>query len=169
MTQRRGRPRQRFARGPRRASLWVDTEIDFTTASGSSDEQDMLVTVDSDIRKGMTLVRTILDLAFIAISAGTGSVVGAGIYLATLEAFAAGALAEPEDPTDEMAWVWRHPRISVFTSAQNDSSQVVHIREDLKGRRRVPDADYSMVWRHNVNGTTSVNIDGLVRQLWLRA
>ena len=117
----RPRGRSQSRRGPRRKVEWVDTEIDFTTASGGVETQALDVGIPTDERKGMTLLRTLIDITMIAITAGTGSVVGAGIYMISREALTALALFEPDQADDDAGWVWRVIRASVFTSVQNDT------------------------------------------------
>ena len=93
----------------------------------------------------------------------------AGIYVAEVDAIAAAAAADPETDTDMPGWVWRVSGIGVFTSVANDSSQRTYWKYDLKARRRLPGESFRlMLVLSNANLATVVNVDGIVRTLWLR-
>ena len=73
MTTRR-RPAARRSRGPRRAGVWFDTIVNETVVNVAF----VLVNLDDSIvqaqKKGMTLVRTLIDLKLAAQGTGTGAI-----------------------------------------------------------------------------------------------
>ncbi len=106
MTTRRRRSAPRSARAPRRATEWFDVIINMGTPVGGQDTINLSAAVLQDERKGMTLVRTILELDFLAITAGTGSLVSAGICMWPIEASSAGAFPDADQADYNPAWVW---------------------------------------------------------------
>ncbi len=127
--------------------------------------------VPSDEKKGLTLVRTIIEMSYIAVTAGTGSSVHAGIYLVEDDALSAGAFAEPGDSGDDAGWVWRLMNKPVYTSVSNDSSQQTLIKADIRAMRKYPGEDYSMAMIIEVpaGGNSTINTNGMVRMLFKRA
>ena len=156
------------SRGPRRASEWEDTQINETV---DADQQfsNLTTSMADDLKKGLTLVRTIIDLTVAQTVAGTGANMAMGIYLAGTDAISALVFADPASSGEQPGWVWRK-NVSSVTSLANDASQFVHVFADLKAKRRFPGEDYDMVLVLDGLGSAGspINIDGMIRQLWLK-
>ena len=164
-------PRRRFSRAPRapkRAAVWQDTQINETMVNVSTVVDNLDVNIPQSIKKGLTLVRTIIDLYCVATGTGTGALVHAGIFMAHGDAVAASALADPLTDSEQAGYIWRWQG-NVFTSVVNDSSQMTHLVYDLKSKRKFPSEDHELVFMMQASvSAISVNCDGLIRQLWLK-
>ena len=118
-------------------------------------------------KKGMTLVRMILELNLSAAGTGTGALLHAGIFLLHGDAKTAGVYADPEDQAEQAGYLWRWTG-TCFTSAVNDRSQQTQIKADLKSRRKYPSEDHELVlYMKATSSSITVNVDGLIRTLWL--
>ena len=122
----------------------------------------------ADTRKGVTVIRTLLDFAGLALAAGTGSLVSCGIYMCEDDAFNAGVLADPETEADQAGWLWRTIGQGVHTASVNDSTQERRWKEDLRGMRKYPGDDYTLclVLQVEAGGFSTINFDGSVRTLY---
>ena len=154
-------------RGPRRQTIWLDHNVDESQAANS----DAVVNLTEHLvgkAKGMTLVRTLINLSFNNATAGTGSTCDQGIVMVENDALAALALPEPADPTEDPGWVWRN-RLIVSSSLANDSSQFVIVKEDIRSRRKFPGDDNELVLILRVGGLGGgpINTTGWVRTLWM--
>ena len=166
------RPRARGAgfarsRAPKRRGVWIDDEINETVTLADQTVVQLDNLLLPEFKKGVTLVRLILELVCVAITAGAGSRLHAGITIVTQDAFAALAIPEPGDSGDEVSWLWRQIGKPVFTSVVNDSSQSVTVSRDLKSKRRYPGEDYNLTLVMDAVGASSVNVDGLIRLYYL--
>ena len=171
-TSRRRASRPSFrARAPRRAVEWFDNEINETITTSSQNAVPLSLDIADAQRKGMTVVRWIVDLLCVlaAPSGGTGGLIHMGLYMASDEEVAAGAVADPAAVDDKPGWVWRAQK-SVFSTTQNDRSQATPFQFDTKSRRRFPTEDYSPILVIDSGVlSASVNIDGLIRLLVQKA
>ena len=168
MTTKRRPPRSR-ARAPRRAVEWFDTIVDLASGINTQDTLQLSQGIVADERKGMTLVRTIISLDLVAITAGTGTLVSMGIVMMPLEAVLAGAFPDPNISSDNPGWIWRWHR-GVFTSVVNDRSQVVHVAHDTPAMRKFPTQDYQVRFILNTAaGASTINTDGLIRTLYKKS
>ena len=168
-SRKRTRGRTGYRSGPRRAVEWFDTFINETTSSGTQDNQDLTSGIVADERKGMTLVRTIIDLTCLLSAVGTGGLVHMGIF--ELQSDAAGALALPDvNDSDEAGWIWRvGPRVISATNL-NDVSMNSRFIADLRGQRKLTSEDHGLHFIFNAGTLTSdVNTDGLIRLLFKKA
>ena len=171
MTQSRGRPRGRggFRRAPRRASEWFDHGVNETTASNTADNQDMMSAITVDERKGMTLVRMIIDFTSLLSVAGSGGVMSYGICPVSSEAASAAAFPDVDSDDDMPRWLWRTRRVIAATNV-NDISMNNRFVYDIKSRWRVPSEDWTLQMIIDAGALTSdVNSDGLIRTLWLKS
>ena len=162
----RARPR---ARAPRRAVEWFDNEIDETITTSSQN----VVVLSTDIadaqRKGMSIVRWIVDLTAIVVSASTGGIIHMGMYMASDEEIAAGAVADPGAVDDKPGWVFKMSR-PVYASGFLDYSMGTPFQIDTKVRRRFLTEDYNPILVIDSGVlATSVNINGLIRLLAMKA
>ena len=168
-TRRRQAGRTRFSGRPKRGVFWNDTGINRTIAASAQTIDILDADVIDDLRKGLTLVRLIVKLTLMAITAGTGTALSLGFYVAEDDAVSAAAVADPEDGGENPGWIHRAIQIPVFTSTVNDYSQARHIDIDTTAKRRYMD-DTNLIMVITLNaGASSINVDGHVRQLLMRA
>ena len=144
---------------------WFDTIVNETTTTGEQDFQEVSSGIVADERKGMTLLRTLIDLTSVVISAGSGGLISMGLYMVHTEA--AGAVAFPDaNEQDDQGWIWRSgPRVISATNI-NDISANNRWIFDLKGKRRFPSEDHGIYLLIDASTLAqSVNTDGLIRML----
>ena len=123
----------------------------------------------TDERKGATLVRTLIDLYVMAVTAGTGGTCGLGISMVNLDGHAASALPEADSASDQPGWIWRTV-VPVFTDTVNAFANATHIKEDIKSRRKYAGDDMLIdLIIDNVTGSTSFNVDGMIRLLIMKS
>ena len=153
----------------RRTPEWFDLDINIGQVAGGQGFRNLTANMQDDEKKGMTLVRTIVDLDLHATSVSSGGRLALGIVIAEDDAIAAGSFPEAQDNIGKPGWVWK--ALKTFgTSDINDRSQRTIIHEDLKSRRKFQASGYDLVLIvNNFEGVTAVNIDGLIRTLWLKS
>ena len=158
---------RRFVRGARRATRWLDTIVNESIVNVASVADNLDSNISQGDKKGMTLVRMILELNLSAAGTGTGALLHAGIFLLHGDAKTAGVYADPEDQAEQAGYLWRWTG-TCFTSAVNDRSQQTQIKADLKSRRKYPSEDHELVlYMKATSSSITVNVDGLIRTLWL--
>ena len=161
---RRARGFRRGVRRARRAVEWFDSLINETVTT-SQQTDDLSANIPSDEKKGMTIIRLLIDLVCAAAATGTGNVIAMGIAMVENDAVAAAAFPDPGAETDQPGWLWREV-FSVYTSTLNDRAQSVPIVRDIRARRRFPARQTSLyLIIDTVSGSTSINIDGSIRVL----
>ena len=167
-TRRRGRART-FGRALRRISVWYDRIVNLSlAAAGDQESVDLTSAIPNTDRKGMTVVRILIDLSANLTIAGTGANVGMGITLVESDAAAVVQFPDPSVEGDQPGWLWRVQR-PVFTASPNDPSQSTRFVHDIKARRRLPGEDYLlMLVVDSSAGNAIINVDGIIRTLWLR-
>ena len=155
---------------PRRAREWADITVDSTLTVGTQTAIHLSSAILDDEKKGATVVRVIIDLEAVALTVGVGSVIALGLLMLDAEARAAGVGPDPQDDNDQPGWMWRTRKL-VFLSALNDRSQTTKIFMDVRSMRKFPgpDVDLAMVWAVVSGGSSQVNLDGLIRVLWLKS
>ena len=171
-TSRRGRPSGRrggFSRGPRRATEWYESNIDLTIASGGQTTDTLSGNIPDDDKKGLTVVRFLINMTAVLITAGTGGHLYLGIAQITADALAAVALPDADVATEKVGWLWRASRV-VATDSVNDSTQFARFEVDLRSKRRLRGEDMDLVLIANLpSSSASINIDGWVRMLALKS
>ena len=165
-TRRRGRS---FVRAARRALVWYDQFIDIPGLPlDTSSSRTFAVQMPDSLRKGATLVRTIVDLMAGLSVAGTGGMLAMGIVITNDDALAAAALPNPEDDADQPGWLWR-VRKSVFTNITTDRATLTPFFVDLRAKRKMSGEDLTPVLIvRNIGSAQSYNINGLIRSLWMK-
>ena len=165
-----GRRTRGRRRGPRRQAEWFDTFINETTASGQQDVQDLSSPIAQDEKKGMTIVRIIIDLTTLLVTAGTGGLLSYGIALVSNEAAAAIAYPDADDEDDMgRGWLWRARRV-VSASNLNDVSMNSRLVYDIRAKRRFSSEDDGLYFIMDAGTLSSdVNTDGLIRVLALKS
>ena len=157
-------------RGARRAVEWFDFQINLTVAgSGGQNTVNLTANLQDDEKKGMTLVRTLIQLAAMPIATGAGSVLAMGIVMIEDDALAAGSVPEPGDNIQKPGWLWK-TLFSSSTAVVNARADATLIKEDLRGMRKFAASGSDLVLvAENIQGTVTVNIDGLIRMLWMKS
>jgi len=157
--------------------LWIDTGATLAVANASTDAFSLmtgLTTTESRLAQ-MTLLRTIIgiNLGYSVHDSGEGSqLVSVGIGITSNEAFAtAGALPDPEVDLDFPArgWVWRG-RYRVFGFAADQPAIFTQrVDLDMRSQRKLESGlAYLIVRNEAVEGVaTTIQMTGLIRQLWL--
>ena len=117
----------------------------------------------------MTVVRTIISLTLAASASGAAGTLSGGIVKVDGDAFAAAAMPDPDQAQDQPGWLWRFHE-GVFSSGANARADAVLLKEDLKGRRKLISESDILALTMNKDATVAtVNVDGLIRTLWLRS
>ncbi len=155
-----------------RTPYWADTLMSFSVASGATNNQDLLSNLSPDERRGITLVRTIMTMAYTP--SPTSGVVGTqiidlGIGIASVDAFAAGALPDVQVESDRppRGWIMRD-RTAVLDDA-TDVANITFVRGDFRTKRRIDDGDLFLQHFSTARTGTpfTVAISGIVRVLYL--
>jgi len=164
----RGRTGRQFSRAPKRAVQWKDRIVDLTLAAAAQNLFNLTSGIPDDQKKGRTIVRLLIDLKANLATAGTGGLLSMGIYLIEQDAFSAAAAADPDGDTVQPGWMWRWHG-SVFSSVTNDAAQRTSLVFDIRARRKLmgEEIDLIMVTNWSAGASGPVNIDGLVRTLWM--
>jgi len=153
-----------------RSTDWVDTVIGTLVASGAQNLQTLITGLTPADMRGATLIRTLIML-----SLSSNTVAGAwgvqrldlGIGIASQEAFAAGAVPDPQVSGDKppRGWVYR----ASHGVAQNGvgTPVVSSLSADIRGARKIENGElYLVIDNVGVQGTAmGVNVQGLVRCL----
>ncbi len=157
-------------------TIWIDTLIDQQVANASSAFQSLMSGVTAlDTRlKGMTLMRTIIgvDIAHLVHDSGEGSQdFTVGIGVTTQEAFNAGVIPDPNSETDfpTRGWVWRYRCRTYGFAADQAAVYNLRVDKDIRSRRRLENGECYIVMNNDADqgSTGTVNLIGLIRQLWL--
>ena len=170
----RGRTRGRGSfrsRGPRRAVEWFDTNVNSGVVPGSQFQDDLTRNVVNDEKKGMTLVRTLIHIEMLAITAGFGSIVALGIVAITRDAFGAVSIPNPSDELDKPGWLWRINATGVYTAVVSDRSSTTVVDLDLKMQRKLRGEEDLLVLVGEVaaGGVSTINFDGYIRMLFKKS
>ena len=169
MTQRGRRSGFRRSSSPRRAREWFDTIVNTTVSSAGQAVVQLGQDILDDEKKGMTIVRLIIDLVYQLSAVGTGGVVSSGICLVTDDAFGASVLPEADVSSDKPGWWYRSVK-TVYSATLNDRAQATNVQYDLKIGRKLPGEDVAISMIFDASALSSdVNIDGLVRLLALKS
>ena len=117
------------------------------------------------IKKGLTIVRTIIDISLTALTANTGVLVACGLVLVEGDAFGASVFPDPLTDDEQPGWLFRtHRRV------ESESTSVARqfIQEDIKARRtmRGEDAEFLMIWESGAGA--NVRIAGMIRVLAMK-
>ena len=157
------------SRGPRRASEWFERDVDLTIASGGQQSVTISANVTDAQKKGMTIVRLLIQLSAVLIAAGTGGQLFMGLVMVTTDAIAAAVLPDVDVATEKVGWLWRAQRI-VSTTAPNDSSQFGIFEVDIRSRRKFAGEDMDLELVVNLPASSgNMNVDGWIRMLCLKA
>ncbi len=158
-----------------RHMFWIDNLENIPVASGAKAEVSLLGTLpESEGRSGMTLMRLILcwDLSYTIHDSGEGQqLVDVGIGIASIEAFGAGVLSDPEIETEhpQSGWLFRC-RVPIFGFAADQPAVYVRtIERDLRARRKLNNgvAFLSVSNMAESGAASAISLRGITRTLWL--
>ena len=160
-------------RGPRRQTSWDDQLFNFDTASGSRVDFLLVQNVSDTESRGLTLARMILGFTFLPSVPGVASgsqAISIGVALASDDAFAAGALPEPQVESDFPVggWLYRSQYIVVDETLATGFPLPVRIDVDLSVQRKLDRASlYCTMINDPIEGTAfNVRMIGLIRSLY---
>ena len=164
------RTSRRRAPARRRPVQWFDQVVNESTASGTQDTTLLTGGITDIVKKGMTLVRTIIDMTSVLSIAGTGGLMHYGIAMVSDEAVASGAFPDADSASDEPGWIWRVMGRVIASTNLNDISMNSRLVYDIKSRRMFKTQDWDLYLIIDA-GTLSdiVNTDGMIRTLWQKA
>ena len=157
-----------------RTPYWADNLINQVQgASGGSDTEDLFPALSRDERRGITVVRMLIDLAVTpeTLSGVVASQISfMGIGVASFEAFGVDAVPDPDVETDRPArgWLWRTSL--VVLDDPDTIVQPMRVQADVRSKRRVDDG---VLFLRMINtdrtGITpfSIQVTGIVRVLYL--
>ncbi len=161
----------------RRSGFWIDTRVELTVAVGTMQILSLMTNVTaSQSRRGWTCVRTLIgyDIAYTVHDAGEGSMNWfAGIGVASQEAFAVGqtAIANPSVETDHPTRGWMYRAAGrVFGFAADQPAVYSHrVDMDIRGKRKLDNGEMFLAVETGLNegATTTISVDGFIRQYWL--
>ena len=158
-----------------RTPYWADNIVlENVPVSGGSDNVDLFPGLSRDERRGITVVRLLIDLQvspLVLDGVNAQQLAMMGIGVSSFEAFAvAGALPDPNQETDRppRGWLWR----SVLKVAHVPDALVMPVRAqaDVRAKRRVDDGVlFLRIINVDRTGVTpfEIAVDGLIRVLYL--
>ena len=166
MTTRRARPFRR-TQARRRTAEWYDVSFNDSIAQNVQDIKDMSTNLESNERKGATIVRTIIDLQFIPATSNVQMRTFLGLVLVELDAFASAVVPDPSLSDDQPGWLYR-AQTSVRASSVNDPNPY-RLQADIKSRRKFPGEDvlYTAILERD-SAVGNVLVTGWIRYLVLK-
>jgi len=140
--------------------------VNRTLATTAGFEDDLTSGFVRSNQKGRTIVRMIIDLTYVLVSAGSGGILTLGVTSVLASAFAALASPDPSDPSTQPGWMVRQQDIVASTNAA-DRSQFTNIHLDIRFKRVLRGEDDRLLFIVQAGAlSASVNIDGMIRTLW---
>ncbi len=162
-------------------TFWSDTLVDNQASSGGAQVNTSLFNQFSIAESrlvSLTLLRTIigLDIAHLIHDSGEGSqTVELGIGVVSQDAFAAGggALPSPVVQNDfpTRGWVWRARFRTYGFAADQPAVYNNRVDLDIRARRKLENgvSILSVVNTPDQGTAGTINVIGLIRQLWLQS
>ncbi len=119
-----------------RAMDWFDIvdEGDESIASGGQVAKDLLGALASDLKKGATITRVLLDLWIAPDTVAQITHTSYGLVLENIDQASAGGHPDADVNSDQADWLLRN-RSRNTAAAISDSSQLFHRTYDLKAQR----------------------------------
>ena len=142
---------------------WLDTLVDITITPSSQLREALDIGLPGSQKKGVSLLRTLLDLTFRATTLGTYPEAMGGIVMVKGDADAAGAVPDPGDVADQPGWVTRYHRKATDANAE----PLIRLQQDIRTSRKYLGANDTLLIIHDNISAASGNIiiTGLVRAL----
>ena len=157
-----------------RTPFWEDTLVNFDIASGAQGITNLLVNLNRDERRGLTMIRTLfrIDLLPSIPDAAFGEqALCLGMGVSSEEAFSASALPDPNVAGDRPArgWLIRDVYVVKDHTAEDGSSPIRRVEFDVKSKRKVDSGQLFVNWTNDpIRGTAfNVRVHGLIRCLYL--
>ena len=153
--------------GPRRATEWFDTVFNQILPESTNTAISLSTNILDDEKKGMTVIRMLIDLQFFALSVNTKALLSGGIYIVESDALAVLALSDPSHADEQPGWTWRW---STVLSSDSTSISRQHVTADVHSMRKFPgeDTDLISVWELGAI-TNGAQITGIIRVLCKKA
>ena len=155
-----------------RAKFWQDLLVAEVISSSGSSNVSLTQQLDEVQTRGMTVIRTIVDLHVAPAPPGgvTGTQqVSMAIGIVAQEAFAAGVLPDANSGSDRPArgWLWRTHCMVI--DMPEGIPEIVHCGGDFRGKRKLDNGELFINMSNNGFQATafSVNVIGIVRTLLL--
>ena len=163
----------RGRRGParrKRAAEWFDTNfLDLQLASNTNTGTSLTVNIEDDEKKGLTIVRLIINLSYRTTTVGVGQRIAVGVCLLNDDAVAAAAIPDPETDDEKAGWMFRDG-LHVINNAAADGASMGHIKVDIRSARKFPDEDFDMfIIQETGPAATNVQVNGIIRLLALKS
>jgi len=155
----------------RRSFRWVDELLDIQVAPGAQANRTLLSNTTVEERVGWTLTRMVFCYSLKAINSGIvdgHQKVDMGIGITSQEAFAAGALPDPEVPSDYPfgGWLYRCRHMVDDNVANGVPAQV--FERDLRAQRKLGrgEAYIILVNQTDIGAGFSIVLLGSIRSLY---
>ena len=157
-----------------RTPYWTDVRINEDTPNGFGDLIDLLPNLDREEKRGITVVRMLIDLWMAPVLLGivTGSMrLDVGIGVASSDAFGAGLTALPSPGLSASrparGWIFR-AQPAIISEALNATSHA-RVHEDIRAKRKIDDGDLFMVVEAILAAGVAFDVKttGLIRVLYL--
>jgi len=117
-------------------------------------------------KKGITLVRTIIDINVQAGTTGANLELFLGISLISEDSFVAASLPDPLDDDEQAGWLYRKT-VGLAASVLFDHSQTVQVVADIHAMRKYPGEDFLLCLTLERDAAAgSLNVFGQVRLLY---
>ena len=155
-----------------RTPFWQDLLVAEVVATSAQTILGLHPQLDSTATRGMTIVRTIIDLAIAP--APPGATIGTqqvslGIGVAAQEAFATNVVPDPNSGSDRPArgWLWRTKCMVI--DMPEGVPNIVKCIGDFRGKRRLDNGEaYIAINNDGFQATAfSINIIGIIRTFLL--
>ena len=161
--------RQQFpVRTARRRSVWVNNTIN-TESLGAGSITNVLVDNFRQVENadGLTVVRTLIDLAFGSDTSGGRGRLSAGVVLINQDQNAVGttALPDPDANPEDADWIWLVPELGFIWSTGSPERR--HVSYDVRSKRKYAQGDLLTIVLKNKDATNGLDINGYVRSLLL--
>ena len=156
------------ARGPRRAREWFASTINVESlAAGAQTSLEIDSNVITDEKKGMTIVRILMDITWSSTVSGGLGRLAAGITLVNADAAAANAFPEPQSGRFESNWMWCHPNLfHMWTTNRFFASR----QYDLRSKRMYRNSDNELhLVMNNQDATNPIDVKGGICFLVLKS
>ena len=160
--------RNSFPRSQRRRSVWVNNVINTESLAANGITN---VIIDGarqvDNADGLTVVRTIVDLAFgLDTSGGRGRLsVGVTLINADQNAIGTTALPDPDASPEDADWLWLEPELGYIWNTGAPNRRDIH--RDIRSKRKYTQGDLLTIILKNKDATNGMDINGYVRSLLL--
>ena len=154
-----------------RQLVWHDNLVDQTVSNGGQVAVDMIPGLSEDDRVGCTITRLIGVVFFhtqLTLTSETVQVIDLGIGVMSADAFAAGAMPDPDQEGDQPSrgWLYRSREVVWYEAGQNRMLPGV-FRFDVRAQRKLDRGTLVMVVdSNNTEGSVAtVLMRGLTRTL----